>query len=209
MYSFSMQPARYGRGFASLDNGWTPEELDRIVTYCESLPAQEAQVGSRAQGEELHYGRNSHVAWVESNEGSRWIYERMQSHFLQLNAEQYGFTLTGIQILQFTKYRAMKGQKNQHYTWHIDDMGAAYNDEGRLIANQRGECRKLSGVLQLDNPFDYDGGDLHLIGGQDYTVQKKRGLFQTFHSMVRHRVTPVTKGYRRTLVAWAYGPEFT
>jgi len=69
--------------------------------------------------------------------------------------------------------------------------------------------RKLSLVLQLTDPEEYEGGDLELMTSSDpIAVLKQRGLISVFPSFVLHRVTPVTKGTRRTLVVWACGPEF-
>jgi PKHD-type hydroxylase len=204
MFSFSMQPGKYGRTYSEWDNVFTPAELDQIIAYGDSLPQGTGAVsGGDGQAAVAPQTRDSTIAWMDTNEGTRWIYERLQGTLLKANALQFGFALTGILALQYTSYRYIRGMKSQHYTWHIDDLGSAGPD-----VQERGECRKLSAVVQLSDPLDYDGGDLHILGTLQTTARKSRGLTSVFHSMTRHQVTPVTRGRRITLVAWAYGPEF-
>ena len=82
------------------------------------------------------------------------------------------------------------------FTWHIDrNMGIA--------------TRKLSLSLQLSAPEDYEGGDLELwFGGEPVKANRERGMITFFPSYVMHRVTPVTKGVRYSLVCWVSGPPF-
>ena len=84
-----------------------------------------------------------------------------------------------------------------HYGWHID-MGSGF-----------AEKRKISGVIQLSNPEEYEGGELQLqmpLG--EITAPKDKGSLSLFPSYIRHRVTPVSKGVRKSLVVWASGPAF-
>ena len=69
--------------------------------------------------------------------------------------------------------------------------------------------RKLSLVVQLSDPFEYEGGNLQIKTGQEeQNVRKQRGLIVAFPSYVLHQVTPVTTGSRQSLVAWVSGPAF-
>jgi PKHD-type hydroxylase len=68
--------------------------------------------------------------------------------------------------------------------------------------------RKLSCVVQLSDPSDYEGGELQMnSGAQIISVPREKGLVTFFSSFVLHRVTPVTKGVRKSLVAWISGPN--
>ncbi len=72
-----------------------------------------------------------------------------------------------------------------------------------------GSPRKLSMVLQLSDPSEYEGGDLELFTSANPIITKKqKGIIHAFPSYVMHRVTPVTKGVRKTLVVWIAGPRF-
>ena len=69
--------------------------------------------------------------------------------------------------------------------------------------------RKLTLVLQLSDPSEYEGGELQsLTSLQPGTVNKKKGIIAAFPSWTLHQVTPVTKGVRKTLVIWVAGPQF-
>jgi PKHD-type hydroxylase len=72
-----------------------------------------------------------------------------------------------------------------------------------------GISRKLSLVLQLTDPSEYEGGNLQvLIGSEPLNVEKRRGLICAFPSFTIHQVTEVTKGSRQSLVVWLSGPPF-
>jgi len=69
--------------------------------------------------------------------------------------------------------------------------------------------RKLSLVLQLSDPKDYEGGELILHLSEEPTVvPKKQGYVTIFPSFVLHEVTPVTSGTRHSLVSWISGKPF-
>jgi len=75
-----------------------------------------------------------------------------------------------------------------------------------------GKTRKLSLTLQLSDPKDYSGGELEF----DMTVNKNKpyrevlknkpqGTIVVFPSFIEHRVKPVKKGIRYSLVNWSCG----
>jgi PKHD-type hydroxylase len=83
------------------------------------------------------------------------------------------------------------------YDWHID------------VGPESLSIRKLSFVVQLTAPEDYDGGDLELMAGlpAQFGV-RDQGTMVCFPSYVLHRVRPVERGLRRTLVGWVSGPPY-
>ena len=114
-----------------------------------------------------------------------------------LNAQFFGFDLLGFgEHIQLTNY---DGSEQGMYGWHVD-MGPHTN----------APCRKLSIVVQLSDPVDYEGGVLELQpSGKDVVkMRKQRGLVVAFPSWTLHQVTPVTQGNRQSLVAWISGPPF-
>jgi len=112
---------------------------------------------------------------------------------IDVNNQHFKFNLFGmIEGFQFTKYVAPKG----HYTAHIDKM-------------YKGSVRKLSLTVQLTNPKEYKGGDLQIYeGAHPQYMPKELGMGVIFPSYVLHRVSPVTKGTRYSLVAWFTGDNF-
>jgi len=102
----------------------------------------------------------------------------------------WNFDIWGYQdLLQYTKYYGNGG----HYDWHAD--------LGPGISN-----RKLSCVLQLSTPEEYEGGELQMNpGGDIMSVPKGLGTICFFPSFLLHRVTPLTSGTRKSLVTWLCG----
>jgi PKHD-type hydroxylase len=87
--------------------------------------------------------------------------------------------------------------KDGHYDWHIDSqMPDAQNNQ-----------RKLSCSIILNDPSEYEGGDLE-FNKIDNTPPKTRGSIIVFPSMLEHRVTPVTSGVRYSAVCWTVGAAF-
>jgi PKHD-type hydroxylase len=69
--------------------------------------------------------------------------------------------------------------------------------------------RKISITVQLSDPNDYEGGVLELnVGNTIVQMPKEKGCAVLFPSYILHRVTPVTKGIRKSLVLWVGGTTF-
>ena len=70
--------------------------------------------------------------------------------------------------------------------------------------------RKLSFVLQLSDPDDYEGGNLQLLdeAGNSYIAPRQRGTVILFDSRTQHRVQKVRTGVRKSLVGWTVGPRW-
>lgn len=187
-------PPSFGTGeepFVTWDNGFSPEELDLIDKIASLRTPEDGTIYKGGVDEGV---RTSKVTWIEHNQDSAWLYDRLAYILTRLNGQFFKYDMFGFnEHLQYTVY---EGDTEGHYTWHLDTG----NDDSP---------RKLSLVLQLSEPEDYEGGDLELLVGPDpLKVDKKRGLIAVFPSFRLHRVTPVTKGKRKTLVVWACGPAF-
>lgn len=171
------------------NNAFSTHELDAIIRIGQQI---EEQRGGTNGNDGLNI-RDSFVSWLFPNEVTSWVFERLQTVVTGMNDAFYRFDLDGFfQGLQFTKYSA----PGQHYTWHID--------RGSTVG-----VRKLSLSLQLSDPNEYEGGDLQFKFGEDeQTASRERGMMTIFPSWTLHRVTPVTKGTRYSLVAWVSGPPF-
>ena len=95
--------------------------------------------------------------------------------------------------IQFTEYDSAY---DGYYDWHIDTGGK------ELSSN-----RKLSMSVQLSDPSEYEGGELQVVK-ETNVLKKNRGSAFIFPSYLLHRVTPVTKGTRYSLVCWISGHPF-
>lgn len=175
--------------WAYFEKAFTKEQCEEIVKLGESLlPHTAATFG----GENTDI-RDSKVSWIQPNADSENVFRRVTDIVNSLNDRFFKFKLEGFgEGFQFTKYVAPAGK----YDLHIDKT---YNSV----------IRKLSVVIQLSDPADYEGGDLLLKFSNEPTVVKKeQGYLVAFPSYVLHGVQPVTSGTRYTLVGWITGPAF-
>ena len=178
--------------FAWWEGAFTEQELDWLQQKAKEAK-EEGLIGTE-KGRVDNKIRRSELNWLDKNQECAWVFDRLAHVASSLNADYFGFDLTGFgESLQLTNYHeARQGM----YTWH-QDFGSS------------GVSRKLSMVLQLSDPNEYEGGELQILTRKESTsIQKKRGLITVFPAWTLHQVTPVTRGTRQTLVAWISGPPF-
>ena len=147
--------------FTTWEGGFSSDVVDEIIRICESRSISRAGVGT--ENKDISTLRRSNVAWLDLQEDSRWIYDKVAFIIRNLNGQYYNFDVHGfVEDMQFTIY---DGSENGHYDWHVDS-GAA-----------NGSPRKLSFVLQLSDPSEYEGGDLQVFtSAEPVTVQKQKGF---------------------------------
>jgi len=158
----------------------------------------------------LKYSRDSEVTWLDD----KWIYREIQPYITKANKlAGWNFDWDFSESMQFTKYKL-----NQKYDWHQDSWDEPYIDPKNVKC---GKVRKLSVTCQLTDGSEYKGGELE-FDFRDYNpnmrdeskhlVQAKeilpKGSIIVFPSYLWHRVKPVTKGVRYSLVVWNLGHPF-
>jgi PKHD-type hydroxylase len=164
-------------------NALTPQECLRAISIGNSLVRADSPVEI---GSEIY--RVGHVAWIEPNEETKWLFHKVGILFSQA-VRHYGFELTGlIDPLQY-----IVCEEDQHFDWHCD------------IGKGVTSSRKLSLTIQLSADDEYVGGELQFVNAPS---GKGRGAATFYPSYMAHRVAPVVLGVRRSLVAWACGPAF-
>ena len=177
--------------FATAAGFLTDEEMDRLIAD------HEAQVGAGKLG----FGntnaevRRSQVLLLGAKQKYRWLYERIWAAASECNRQFFCVHIAGIEPnIQLARYDA---SNSGFYTWHTDFAGLAPQ-------------RKISISVQLSRSEDYDGGDLELMYGiQPQAMARARSAFIAFPSFMLHRVTPVTRGTRWSLVAWVLGTRWS
>lgn len=186
-------PPQEAESFNWWEGGFSEAQIHQICEIGEKLLPKEATVGENRIDNVI---RRSKTSWIASTDESVWVYDKLAWIIRQLNGISFGFDIQGFQEdLQYTVYNS---SDEGHYGWHLDSG-----------FNQNRPPRKLSLVLQLSSPEEYEGGDLEfLLGSEPTKANKGLGVLYAFPSYVLHRVTPVTKGTRRSLVAWLTGPRF-
>jgi PKHD-type hydroxylase len=157
----------------------------------------------------LHTQRDSDIVWLNE----RWIFREVLPYVQTANRNAgWNFQWDYSESAQFTIYT-----KKQHYDWHVDTGPATYDNPNN--PNVHGKIRKLSTILSLSDPEDYEGGDLEFSLGNHSPKEKKqntlipketaaKGTIVIFPSHIWHRVQPVTKGVRYSMPAWHLGYPF-
>jgi PKHD-type hydroxylase len=168
-----------------------PHEIDKILSFWNDDKTIKAPIdGENKYDDEL---RKSAVMFIENNQENDWIYNKLAGLAINCNNERYWFDLLGFhQELQLTRY-----SEGDFFDWHLD-FGA-----GEISA------RKLSMTIQLSDPDDYEGGDLQfMINQKIVSAPREKGTIVIFPSFIMHRVTPITKGTRQSIVGWVSGPPY-
>jgi len=172
------------------------DELNALVRLGDGLALEKAELSGGGAGYENI--RSTKVAWVPRQASTESLYQRLENAVLELNARYFRFDLSGLAMFQYAVYG---GPEGGHFDWH--------KDYGRDPADPDQEPRKLTLSLQLSDGSDYDGCDLQVRAGHQIdTAPRARGSLVAFPANVLHQVTPIRSGIRRSLVAWAVGPEF-
>ena len=197
-----------------------PEKFcDDVISFAKEKKTKLAKTGdyngfdklNRKQIKDLKKVRNSNVVFLSEP----WIAKNFMDFAHEANrAAGWNFDFDSYESMQFTEYK-----KNQFYGWHQDSFSDPRVSSNDNILN--GKIRKLSMTFSLSDPKDYKGGDLEF--GTNFSIpttpiQKintvkckeisPKGSMVFFPSFVWHKVNPVTKGTRYSLVIWFNGKPF-
>jgi len=173
-------------------DGFSKEELEHIEEMTLRLPFETAATGQDDSSTVTEY-RKSKIKWCPQNEEWEWVYSKLHDMLVEANDVMWKFDLSTMnEQIQYIEYYGGGG----HYDWHMDC--------GTGIQNQR----KISVTVQLSSADDYEGGDLEFNIGNHITAPRIQGAAVIFPSFYLHRVTPVTKGTRKSFVLWVGGEPY-
>lgn len=187
----------YADNLAYWENFLTDEQLSYLNTLADKANTTGAVGVANLNLREDKNIRSALVSWMYSDAENTEIWESVSRAISVVNASFFGYDIRGFyEPAQLTRYPA---NINGHYTWHTDSH-----------PKQKSQPRKLTGVILLNDPSEFKGGDLcvRLEHDNPDPVEQKRGRMWVFPSWAFHRVTPVTFGVRKTIVFWAGGPSF-
>lgn len=175
---------------ATAEGFLTDAEIEQLIAAHAPLLA-EAKLGAGAMSAQV---RRSQVVFLGLEPQYRWLYERIGMAAAECNRRFFDVDLRGVEPnIQLARYDS---SDQGFYDWHTDFAGYR-------------PLRKLSISIQLSRSEDYDGGDLELLlTGRPAAVERKKGSLIVFPSFTLHRVAPVTRGTRWSLVAWILGPRW-
>ena len=172
---------------------FTPEQCQLIINAGRSEPVQNGQVGGGAAGVVDTKTRTSHISWIPFNKMPE-MYSTLEQIVNKTNNNHFGFE--GVKITeqaQYTEYPA-----GGFYDWHIDSDVVGMNEP---------PVRKISMTCLLSHESEFEGGGLELMS-DGKIARPKQGQAIFFASYIRHRVVPITRGVRKSLVLWVGGTPF-
>ena len=179
-----------------------------IITFGKSLNPKQARTMStkdklsdEEKKEHTEKIRSSKIVFIKD----MWLKQELDS-IVQYANKSWGFNLSHQEDVQFTEY-----EPRGHYTWH--------NYAIQNPMNLKNITRKLSMVVQLSKPENYEGGGFRfnlrgLYSQVDDNIMrppsefKQQGSIIVFPSFLWHKVEPITKGIRHSLVMWALGEKW-
>ena len=173
---------------------FTPTQCQKIIDCGRRQPPKKAEVGmGEKEGKVNTKKRVTTISWIPFNEMPE-MYNDLNRFIQRANLNHYGFD--DIQITeqaQFTEY-----PEGGFYDWHMDcDVNMAHEPP----------VRKISMTLLLNDPSEFEGGDLELMAPGKF-AELKQGHAIVFASFLNHRVNPVRRGVRQSLVVWFAGKPF-
>jgi hypothetical protein len=138
--------------------------------------------------------RKSKNGWISTN---HWLSGFIWFYVQKANSENFLYDIDGIEndVIQYCKYDV-----GDYYSWHTD-----YS-----ISSTSNSTRKISFIIQITNPLEYEGGEVQFIDENDrlYHACKDVGSVILFDSRTKHRVKKIRRGVRKSIVGWVVGPRW-
>ena len=172
---------------------FTPEQCQLIINAGRSEPVQDGQVGGGAKGVVDTKTRTSHISWIPFNKMPE-MYSTLEQILNKTNNNHFGFE--GVKITEQAQYTEYPS--GGFYDWHMDSDVVGINEP---------PVRKISMTCLLSHESEFEGGGLELMS-DGKIARPKQGQAIFFASYIRHRVIPITKGTRKSLVMWFGGTPF-
>lgn len=179
---------------------FTPAECEKILSLAESLPAADAVVGIDEGSRVDTDTRRSRIRWaLPDNPDFKWVFDELWLMAIQANRDFFDFQLSKLDYIQIAEYdAAYKGEYKVHHDVFWMNGDPVYH-------------RKLSCIIQLTDPKDYEGGAFELVDTNTFPPAEEiaaQGTVIFFPSFFLHRANPVTKGTRHSIAAWFDGPKW-
>ena len=174
---------------------FTPQQCEMVIQAGHKQKPEIAQVGmNNPKGGGVNTKkRTTTISWIPFKEMPD-MYSQIEDTMQATNLNHFGFENMKItEPAQFTEY-----PKGGFYDWHMDlDINGTHEPP----------VRKISMTILLSDPSTFKGGQLEFME-KNKVPDLKQGQAIFFASFIRHRVAPVTKGMRRSLVMWFGGTPF-
>ena len=175
---------------------FTPLQCKMVIEAGREEPRKNAEVGASEGNKDGVLDtktRTSHISWIPFKKMPE-MYKDIEKIMKQTNNNHFGFD--DVQITEFAQYTEYP--EGGFYDWHVDNDVNMQNEP---------PVRKISMTCLLSPESEFEGGDLELQSeGKVAKIKQGHAIF--FASFIRHRVKPVIKGNRKSLVMWFGGTPF-
>ena len=174
---------------------FSPKQCQMVIDKGISLKKEKAGVGMGTKSGKGYNAKKriTTISWISFKDMPE-MYRDIENTMLKANNNHFGFE--GMRLTepgQFTHYLT-----DGFYDWHMDTD---------ILGKYQPPVRKISMTLLLSDPSTFEGGELEIMSkGKTAKLQQGQAIF--FASWLQHRVKPVTKGERKSLVMWFGGPSF-
>jgi PKHD-type hydroxylase len=181
---------------------FSKEKCELILTEGLKIPAKDASIVSGATAYTDESVRRSKVRFIHKTDSHfEWLFDDLWKLGIRCNYDYFNFHLTNLSFIQLAEYdEKYKGEYKEHH-----DV---------LWLNDNQYHRKLTCVVQLTDPSEYEGGDFKLFGlsspptKEDCIEMKNLGTCIVIPSFISHAAAPVTKGRRYSIAVWFEGPKW-
>lgn len=179
---------------------FSKEKCEKIINDALILPSQDGLLGVNGEEGNDFQTRRSKIRFIDSGDWRfSYIFDDLWKMALQANNDFFNIHITRLNFIQLAEYDA--SYQGEYKTHH--DVFWLNNDDFYH--------RKLSCVIQLSDPNEYDGGDLELVDVSTFPEKedlRQQGTAVFFPSFFLHRANPVTRGTRYSIAAWFEGPKW-
>jgi PKHD-type hydroxylase len=168
-----------------------PSEIcDYIVSSFKNNEYESGTVGHNIIKENV---RRVFVQYIPQN---NWITSLIHYYGFDANKENFNYTVSDSSQVQFLKY-----EPGMFYRVHADTSD---------YVGVESYYRKLTVILNLTDPSEFDGGKFVLYNNGLTAIRPEatKGTVFVFPSFMNHKISPITKGTRYSMVGWIMGPPF-
>jgi|TARA_R110000824_G_scaffold123263_2_gene280982 PKHD-type hydroxylase len=180
----------------------SPQQCQEFIRLGQAEPLSDGDIMVAGHRDKTDYtARKNKVSHIPFDKAPK-IYSDLLGWMHLVNRNRFGFE--GMEMHETGQYSEYS--KGDFYTWHID-LG--------VDAIPVPPVRKISLSLLLNDPKEFEGGELEIFGrnfsydpNNNFVFKLKQGQALFFASFHVHRVKPITSGNRKSLVMWFGGMPF-
>ena len=171
------------------------------VDTSKGISDEERKTGKKGDFKPDSNIRVSDIAWCNE----QWLYKLIWP-FMEIANQDSGwrFDIKGAESCQITRYR-----KGGFYNLHSDGRGDHLSSG--VSPRPSGYVRKLSMSVMLNDNFEGGAFEFASYAQEECnitSIEAEAGSVIVFPSCMEHRVAPIIKGIRYSVVCWFVGPPF-